>query len=166
MTKAEFLQVYNLLDAVYELNFENRKSDAWYEALKTMKFEKVMMAAQRYIETEKFKPKPADLLKISTEVRTPINNYEPIKCGLCTSSGFIGVEHLIDTKEGKRPIVFYYRCKCSNGLRNADSIPIITDDIINSMHRDIFGIYTLEPSNLTEVKREDMRKVAQNFGRW
>ena len=165
MTKQEFKQVYDLLDAVYELNFEPRKLDVWYETLKTMSYEKAMLAANRYIATEKYKLKPADIIRIATEVRPAIKNQPDFKCELC-SGGFIGAEKLIDTSEGPQPIVYYYRCKCSIGLANCGTVPIITDDIINSRHRDIFGVYRIKQSQHTEVKREDMRRMVQNFGKW
>jgi hypothetical protein len=161
MNKQEFMQAYNLLDAVYELNFENKKLDAWYEALKTMNHEKLMMAAQRYIETEKFKPKPADLIKLSAEMRPSVKNRDNFKCELC-KGGFVGVEHEV----GKEKVVYYYRCKCPDGLSCADKIPIITDDILNSRYRDMAGVYRLEASSRTEVKREDFRRTAQGIGRW
>lgn len=166
MTKPEFMQIYNLLDAVYDLNFSTPKLNIWFETLGNFDLKRLTSAAQRYIETEKYKPRPADLIKLLTEARPQVKNRDSFQCELC-AGGFVGVEQMIDVGEGKKePQVFYYRCKCTNGLANAENVPIITDDIINSRYRDIFGIYRLEPSKLTEIKREDMHKVTQNFGRW
>jgi hypothetical protein len=165
VNRQEFKQIYDLLDAVYELDFKPHKLDAWYKALERHDFKKMMIAADRYIETEKYKPKPADLIRISADIRPPIKNQPDFICELC-KGGYVMVEHEVETAEGPEPVVYCYRCKCTTGQQNDPKTQTITDDIINSRYRDIFGIYRLEPSSRTEVKREDFRKVAQNFGKW
>jgi hypothetical protein len=165
MTKPEFMQVYNILDAVFGLEFDSKKLDAWYEALNNIKFEKLMMAANRYIETEKYKPKPADLIRLAAEMRPPIKN-DSFKCGLCNSCGFIGVELLIDTSKGKEPVIFYYRCKCDLGQRISKDVQTIMDDILNTMHRDIFGIYRVEKPTHKAIPTEDIQRELERIGRF
>ena len=163
MNRQEFKQIYDLLDAVYELDFVPRKLDAWYDALNRYDFKKMMIAANRYIEIDNRRPKPSDLIKLYAEIRPPVQNKETFKCGLCFG-GYVLVEHEIEISEEKQIVVFCYRCKCDIGQKNCSNIPTITDDIINSRYRDIFGIYRLKISKLT--KTENIKELKTNLGRW
>lgn len=163
MTKQEFLKIYTLLNVVYDLNFNEHKTNAWYDVFKNWDFAKIMNSANKYIETDRMKPKPADLIRLANELRPKITNQQGgFKCGLC-SNGFVLVENCIDFDGKNDPIIFYYRCKCDQGQRNAYSIPSITDSILNNRFRDMFGIYRIEKP---VVQNAPTITTSASIGRW
>lgn len=78
MTKDEFKLIVKGLKSVYnEQNFIATQAafDIWYDSLKDLSYRDLSFAAQKYIQTGHFAPKPADLREIVASARTSVADY-------------------------------------------------------------------------------------------
>lgn len=78
MTREEFGKVVAVLKTVYgeEQFIKTQYSfDVWYELLKDLSYKDCMTAAQKYMQTEHFAPKPADLRKVIADGKEPVKDY-------------------------------------------------------------------------------------------
>lgn len=78
MTREEFAKIVKGLNVVYASdNFISDQSafDIWYYCLSDLSYQQLSMAAQKYMQTNHFPPKPADLREIVVEIETPVQDY-------------------------------------------------------------------------------------------
>lgn len=78
MTRQEFAKVVATLKTVFgEEDFIKTQQafDVWYELLKDIDYRRCMMAAQQYMQTEHFPPKPADLRRIMAGQSVVLKDY-------------------------------------------------------------------------------------------
>ena len=78
MEREEFKKIVMALNAVYVGdNFIPTQTafDMWYEALKDLSYQQATFAAQKYIQTNHFPPRPADLRAIVAEAEDGTKDY-------------------------------------------------------------------------------------------
>lgn len=78
LTREEFSLIVKGLKAVYsEQNFINTQAafDVWYDSLNDLSYQELSYAAQKYIQTGHFAPKPADLREIISSAKNPVRMY-------------------------------------------------------------------------------------------
>lgn len=78
LTREEFRLIVKGLKAVYnEQNFISTQAafDIWYDSLNDLTYQELSYAAQKYIQTGHFAPKPADLREIISSAKNPVRMY-------------------------------------------------------------------------------------------
>lgn len=77
MDREEFKKIVKGLKSIYaEPKFiaDQDAFDMWYALLKDLDYEVASMAAQSYMQTEKFPPTPADIRRYASQITSPITD--------------------------------------------------------------------------------------------
>ena len=76
MTEKQFYQIVQGLKAVYadpKYIADEFAMSVWYDLLKDLPYDIATMAVQRYMQTETYPPKPADIRRHAQEITSPVS---------------------------------------------------------------------------------------------
>ena len=125
MTMEEFYDVTDEISKFYGKDINSYERNIWYDELGKLKVERYKRIVRECFRREKFMPKLADILKIKNDLPTEKEEWIPVECEKCDSTGMIAY-HKKD-KDTDLSYLFVCRCNCENGQRLSKKIPRVEE---------------------------------------
>ena len=123
MTMQEFIDVTDDIVKFYGKDINSYERNIWFEELGQMKADRYKKIVRQCFRSEKYMPKLADILRIKKELPADKDEWIPVKCDKCGSSGYITYYK----KDNINNLNYFFacRCFCENGQRLSKKIPSI-----------------------------------------
>lgn len=126
MISGDFIEATGRLESYYGKEYTTEQRQIMFEELKNINIDRYKQIIARYIRTNKFLPKVADILEINSELTINIikEKAEEIeKCNKCDSRGFILYKK--EDKENNYNYTYVCRCTCKNANKYL-AFPLVT----------------------------------------